>query len=103
MKLLQAHAMLEPLHEKLVPMPASKTIEAVASGEVTYGVQLVSEIVSVKGAKLVGPLPLEYQSPTQLTIGCSTDPCGAGSAALIDFLSSADAADAIRAAGMVVP
>jgi molybdate transport system substrate-binding protein len=103
MRSLEAHAMIEPLAQKLVPMPASATIEAVAAGDVTYGVQLISEIVAVKGATLVGPLPAEYQSSTRLTMGCASDPCAPAPAALIEFLSSHEAADAIAAAGMVVP
>ena len=99
-RLLEAHGMAEPLLEKLAPMPATDTIEAVASGKVTYGIQLISEIVSVKGAKLVGPLPAEYQAPTELTIGCSIDPCGQPASSLVEFLSSDDVAGAIKAAGM---
>jgi molybdate transport system substrate-binding protein len=103
MRSLEAHALIEALTPKLVPMPASATIEAVAAGDVTYGVQLVSEIVAVKGAKLVGPLPADYQSSTQLTMGCASDPCAPAQAALIEYLSSREVAYAIGAAGMVVP
>ena len=101
LRLLGAHGMLEPLREKLMPLPASEVIEAVASGKVTYGVQLISEIVAVRGATLVAALPTEYQSPTSLTIGCSTDPCARPSFELVEFLSSdAAAVAAIKAAGM---
>ena len=38
--------------------------EIVARGEAELGIQLISEIVSVQGAELLGPLPAELQAMT---------------------------------------
>lgn len=98
--LLEKNGMHDRLREKLMPMSAAETVEAAASGHVTYAVQLVSEIVSVSGAKLVGAFPSEYQLPAELTVGCSNDPCSQGGRTLVRFLTSDQINNAIKTSGM---
>jgi molybdate transport system substrate-binding protein len=43
--------------------------EIVARGEAELGIQLISEIVSVPGAELLGPLPVELQVVTVISAG----------------------------------
>ena len=43
--------------------------EIVARGEAELGIQLISEIVLVQGAELLGPLPAELQAMTVISAG----------------------------------
>ena len=62
---------------------------------------LISEIVSVPGAELLGPLPGDLQSMTDILAGVLTAaPEPDAARALLRFLTSSAAAPAIKAAGM---
>jgi molybdate transport system substrate-binding protein len=45
---------------------------AVASGEVEFGMSIISDILSVPGAEVLGPLPSELQSYTVVAVGIGT-------------------------------
>jgi molybdate transport system substrate-binding protein len=73
----------------------------VARGEAELGIQLISEIVSVPGAELLGPLPGDLQAMTTILAGILTiAPEPDAARALLRFLTSPTAAAAIKAAGM---
>ena len=75
--------------------------EFVARGEAELGIQLISEIVSVPGAELLGPLPGDLQVMTAILAGIvTTAPEPDAARALLQFLTSPAAAAAIKAAGM---
>jgi molybdate transport system substrate-binding protein len=75
--------------------------EFVARGEAELGIQLISEIVSVPGAELLGPLPGDLQAMTDILAGVlKTAPEPEAARALLKFLTSSAAAPAIKAAGM---
>ncbi len=75
--------------------------EIVARGEAELGIQLISEIVSVPGAELLGPLPGELQAMNVILAGIVTTAREPDAArALFKFLTSPDAAAVIKAAGM---
>jgi molybdate transport system substrate-binding protein len=82
--------------------PATKpSAEYVARGEAELGIQLISEIVSVAGAELLGPLPAELQEMSVIVAGIlktAHEPDAAK--ALFKYLTSPEAAAAIKAAGM---
>jgi molybdate transport system substrate-binding protein len=84
------------------PLAATKpSAEFVARGEAELGVQLISEIVSVPGADLLGPLPGDLQAMTDILAGIlTTAPQPDAARTLLRFLSSPAAAAAIKAAGM---
>jgi molybdate transport system substrate-binding protein len=87
--ILNAHAATKP------------SAEFVARGEAELGIQLISEIVSVPGAELLGPLPGELQAMTAILAGILTAaPEPDAARALLRFLTSPDAAAVIKAAGM---
>ena len=94
----------EALKDKLLPMTGSKEIEAVADGLATLGVQLISEILPIKGADLVGPFPGDLQNSTELKIAVSAESESADLARqFIAYATSSSAADIIRAKGMIPP
>jgi molybdate transport system substrate-binding protein len=88
-------------------LPKSRRIEgervgaAIARGEAEIGFQQVSELLPVPGIDYVGPLPPEAQKDTVFSAGVATgSTIPEAAAALIRFLASPDAADAIRKSGM---
>jgi molybdate transport system substrate-binding protein len=75
--------------------------EIVARGEAELGIQLISEIVSVPGAELLGPLPGELQATNVISAGIVTTASEPDAArALFKFLTSPEAAAVIKASGM---
>ena len=75
--------------------------EFVASGEIELGIQQISEIVPVKGAQLVGPLPPDLQLITVFAAGVGLDAKEQAAAKeFIKFLASPAAAAVIKATGM---
>ena len=75
--------------------------EIVAHGGAELGIQLISEIVSVPGAELLGPLPAELQTMTVISAGIVTTTSEPDAArALFKFLTSPVAATVIKATGM---
>ena len=94
----------EALKDKLLPMTGSKEIEAVADGLATLGVQLISEILPIKGVDLVGPFPGDLQNRTELKIAVSAETKSADIARqFIAYVTSSAAADVIRVKGMIPP
>ena len=90
------------LHGRLLQAPAGVPVGMlVARGEADLGFQQMSELIGVEGIDLLGPLPDEIQ----ITTVFSAAPGVAGTQreavrALLDFLVSADSADAKRRHGM---
>ena len=78
--------------------------ELVANGDAEIAVHQISEIVSVKGATLVGPLPAEIQNFTTYAAGVSATAKDAAAAkALIDHLAGPAAAAVLKTKGMEKP
>jgi molybdate transport system substrate-binding protein len=81
-----------------------ETAEAVVSGEAEIGVTFISEIVAVKGAKLVAPLPAPLQDYTVYTTAIPKTSTEPGSArAFIGHLTSEAMAVRWKAAGFEPP
>jgi molybdate transport system substrate-binding protein len=75
--------------------------DLVVSGEAEVGVHQISEIVTVKGAMLVGPLPEEIQNYTTYSAGLGTAAREVAAAkGLIDHLASPAAEPVLKARGM---
>jgi molybdate transport system substrate-binding protein len=75
--------------------------DVLARGDAEIGFQQVSELVAVKGITYLGPLSDDIQMITVFSGGVHSQAKNpAGAAALLKFLTSPDAAQAIRKAGM---
>jgi molybdate transport system substrate-binding protein len=75
--------------------------EHVAAGEAEIGIHQISEILPVKGATLVGPLPKEIQNYTVYAAGVGAAARdGDAAKALVAFLSGPAAAPVLQAKGM---
>jgi molybdate transport system substrate-binding protein len=104
-KVMERLGIGDVVKQKAVLMPGGKeTAEAVVRGEAELGVTFISEIIAVKGAKLVGPLPGPLQDYTVYAAAipkASTDPTNAR--AFVDSLTSAAMAPRWKAAGFEPP
>ena len=92
-----------PKARKVRGPPSGEPVAAtVAHGELEIGFQQVAELIHVPGVTFVGTIPAEIQPPTYFSgavTATSKEPMAAK--ALIDFLSSADAAPVITKAGLL--
>jgi len=90
----------ETINVKVSPRGAGAT-GMVASGEAELGVLPVSEIMHDKGVELAGVFPMQIQfiQTFSAAVVANADEAEAGKR-LIEFLTSARAADAIKAAGL---
>ena len=95
----------DPVKPKLkIPPSGGQVAELVAKGEVELGFQQVSEIVHVRGAQYVGPLPAEIQRITVFAGGvhvASPEPDTA--LLLLQFLGSPDHAGVLQKHGLQSP
>ena len=80
---------------------AGNVAELVAKGEADMAVQLITELMAVPGAELVGPLPAEVQHYVVLTAGVGADVKDSGPARdLIKFLTAPSAVPVLKAKGL---
>jgi molybdate transport system substrate-binding protein len=78
--------------------------ELIASGEAELGLHQISEILPVKGVKLVGPLPAEIQNYTTYAAAVGADAKQPDAArALIKLLAGPAAESVLKARGMERP
>jgi len=78
--------------------------DLIASGEAELGLHQISEILPVKGVKLVGPLPPEIQNYTTYAAAVGSDTKQAdGARAMIKLLTGAAAEPVLKARGMERP
>jgi molybdate transport system substrate-binding protein len=90
----------DQMKAKTILVPGAQAGELVAKGEAELGIAQASEIVSVAGAQLVGPLPGEFATMTLFTGGISAESASVPAAkALIEFLTGPDAAPSFKAKG----
>jgi molybdate transport system substrate-binding protein len=89
------------LKPKAVLIHGGAVARHVVDGAAEVGVHQISEILPVKGAVLVGPLPSEIQNYTTYSAGIAANGrTPAAAKALIAALSDHTAAEVVRAKGM---
>lgn len=87
----------EQVKPKLQPVVGTEVMKITARGESEIGVTFLSELDPEAGIDIVGPLPEDIAPPTQLVGFVSTLAKDAkGAKALLDYLSSAEAAAVYR-------
>lgn len=100
--LFEKMGIAEQVKAKLkVPPSGAQIAELVAKGDIELGFQQVSEIVHVKGAQLVGPLPAEIQRITVFAgavHAASQEPDAARE--LLEFLASSEHAPLLQKHGL---
>ena len=99
-KVVDQLGLTNELKAKTILVPGAEAPELVAKGEAELGVAQGSEIVSVAGAELLGPLPGNLGSVTQFTAGIATaSKAPDGAKAFIKFITRPDAAPVLKAKG----
>jgi molybdate transport system substrate-binding protein len=71
-RLIERLGIAEQVEAKARIKPGGLIAEAVVAGEADLAVQMVSELLSVPGAELVGPLPAELNQVTVFSAGILT-------------------------------
>jgi molybdate transport system substrate-binding protein len=100
-KLLVKLGIADQIKPKAKLKQGGHVADLIVSGEAELGIHQISEIVPVKGAALVGPLPKEIQSTTTYAAGLSTSAQDKGAVKeLIEYLSGPDAAAVLKSKGM---
>jgi molybdate transport system substrate-binding protein len=100
-EMFQKLGIAEEMKGKARMIPATPVGEIVAKGEAEIGFQQISELKSVAGIDIVGPLPAELQKITVFSAGIATvsrEP--EAGRALIKFLASPAARDQTVKSGM---
>ena len=101
-KLFAAWGIAEQIQERTVTAPPGVPVGSlVAKGEVELGFQQLSELIHLEGITLLGNLPDAIQITTTFSAAVAhASPHPAQARALLQFLTSEQAADAIRKQGM---
>lgn len=84
-------------------VPIGLTAERLITGEADLAIQQISELKQVKGTEIVGPVPLDLQTPAVFSaarLGIASRVREADS--LLKFLASPDAAPAMEESGLEV-
>ena len=100
-KLLERLGIADQVRPKAKLKKGGYVAELIVSGEAELGLHQVSEIVPVKGAALVGPLPKEIQNTTSYAAGLSASSQNKDAAqTLIKMFSGPAAATVLKSRGM---
>jgi len=83
---------VEAVKQKTTLGDAGYVVEPVARGEIELGIQQITEILPVKGVKLVGPLPEPLQKIT--VYSAALTPFARDAQAVRDFLAYLRGAEA---------
>ena len=103
-QLIEKLGIAEQVRAKAKLKDGGYVADLVASGEAEIGVHVISEIVPVKGAVLVGPLPAEIQTTTVYAGAISASTANAEAAkALIQFIAGPASVPVLKAKGMEKP
>jgi molybdate transport system substrate-binding protein len=100
-KLLERLGIAADVNAKAKLIQGGAVADHIVDGEAEIGIHQISEILAVKGAVLVGPLPAEIQNFTVYAAGVGTAAKdGATATALVKFLAGPHAGPIIKAKGM---
>ncbi|MGH6672332.1 MAG: molybdate ABC transporter substrate-binding protein [Xanthobacteraceae bacterium] len=99
-KMLQRLGIAKEVNAKAVLVHGGEVATHVVDGEAAIGIHQISEILAVKGAVLVGPLPAEIQNFTIYAAGLSSTSDTAAARGLVKFISGPHAEAIIRSKGM---
>jgi molybdate transport system substrate-binding protein len=102
-KLLERLGIAKDVNAKAKLIHGGAVADHIANGEAEIGIHQISEILAVKGAVVVGPLPADIQNFTVYSAGVGTAAKGGakdGAIALVKFLAGSHAGPIIKAKGM---
>lgn len=89
------------INARAVIIPQGFTAERLVSGEAELAIQQISELKQIDGIEVVGPIPLNLQTPAVFSAGRMTaSPRAEAAEHLLRYLSSADVAPVLRETGL---
>lgn len=100
-KLIERMGIGDAINAKATVIPEGFTAAQVVAGTADLAIQQLSELMSVDGIRIVGPLPEEVQSGTDFSVAAYADADNPVDAArLIAHLTSPEAAAAYESGGL---
>ncbi|MGY3698083.1 molybdate transport system substrate-binding protein [Bradyrhizobium sp. USDA 3240] len=91
----------EAINARAVIIPVGFTAERLVSGEADVAIQQISELKQIDGIEVVGPIPLDLQTPAVFSAGRMVASERAAAADhLLRYLASADVAPVLRETGL---
>jgi molybdate transport system substrate-binding protein len=99
--LIERMGIAAEINARAIVIPQGFTAERLVTGEADLAVQQLSELKQVAGIEVVGPIPLELQTPAVFSAGRLTaSKRVAQSDALLKFLGSPEVAPVLRESGL---
>jgi molybdate transport system substrate-binding protein len=99
--LIERMGIASEINPRAIVIPQGFTAERLVTGEADLAVQQLSELKQVAGIEVVGPIPLELQTPAVFSAGrLKASKRVAQSDALLKFLASPEVAPVLRESGL---
>jgi molybdate transport system substrate-binding protein len=100
-QLIERMGIVSEINAKARIVPSGFTAERLVTGDADLAVQQISELKQVAGVEIVGPIPLDMQSPAMFSAGRLAASRRAVQAdELLKYLASPEAAPVLRASGL---
>jgi molybdate transport system substrate-binding protein len=100
-QLIERMGIASEINARACIVPQGFTAERLVTGEAELAVQQLSELKQVKGIEVVGPIPLDLQSPAVFSAGrLAASKRVVQSDALLKYLASPEVAPALRESGL---
>ena len=100
-QLIQRMGIASEVNAKARIVPSGFTAERLVAGDADLAVQQISELKQVAGVEIVGPIPLDMQSPAVFSAGrLAASKRVVQADELLKYLASPEAASVLRASGL---
>lgn len=100
-QLIERMGIASEINAKARIVPSGFTAERLVTGDADLAVQQISELKQVAGVEIVGPIPLDMQSPAMFSAGrLAASRRVVQADELLKYLASPEAAPVLRASGL---
>ncbi|MGF6432866.1 substrate-binding domain-containing protein [Bradyrhizobium sp. Pha-3] len=100
-QLIARLGIVEAINARAVIIPSGFTADKLVSGDADLAIQQISELKQIEGIEVVGPIPLDLQTPAVFSAGrMAASQRAAAADHLLRYLSSADVAPVLRETGL---
>jgi molybdate transport system substrate-binding protein len=100
-QLIERMGIAPEINAKARIIPSGLTAERLVTGDADLAVQQISELKQVAGVEIVGPIPLDIQSPAVFSAGrLAASKRVVQADELLRYLASPEAAPVLRASGL---
>jgi len=100
-QLIERMGIASEINARATITPSGFTAERLVTGEAELAVQQISELKQVAGAEVIGPIPLDLQSPAVFSAGrLAASKRVVQSDALLKYLASPEVAPMLRESGL---